>query len=515
MIRASSVAIAEAIAVAVNSDTPVKAKDLVAGLNEQSYGSAAYGADFRDEIVRVTGHTTAHTAVQEATSDALAATIRGAFDTIKNYGVPFAKALSAEIGMLYTSDRLQQLAFSQLRYNYVNVDDPFFDSAIYPTDVKNTSLEFTSISLDALKRLEFSYVSEDDVKEFVNTQHPDVVEIMENSDFDASRAANSITDWYELCQLFVNKNEVFNFGQIKSLEINRLLKMYVVLTKMYAQEDPVKWLTKGTLADYRQFVNLLWNGMTRYLLVLKQVANAYKQRVVAYAEIEPVTLADHQHSDYSGARFISGNVQIFYTNQALSVLEDSGVSFNEWLVALQYARFNKVQLEQVATLADAAVVKRWAGEYYKSIDTALSAKAKAMFVKTAAARALKFLGETPLLNERIRAVCPQGVLIQDWFENSMGLEYEKAYYAVSKALAAHTDDGATLDSGVGDGVVIHALMGGSLVPVFLRALKCNLAAEIVEATYVSVELTDDIVAKRQRLHKSLIKLIVNNSIGRS
>jgi len=127
MIRASSVAIAEAIAVAVNSDTPVKAKDLVAGLNEQSYGSAAYGADFRDEIVRVTTHTTAHSAVKEATSDALAATIRGAFDTIKNYGVPFAKALSAEIGMLYTSDRLQQLAFSQLRYNYVNVDDPFFD----------------------------------------------------------------------------------------------------------------------------------------------------------------------------------------------------------------------------------------------------------------------------------------------------------------------------------------------------------------------------------------------------
>jgi hypothetical protein len=278
----------------------------------------------------------------------------------------------------------------------------------------------------------------------------------------------------------------------------------------------VKWLASGSLADYREFVNLLWNGMTRYLISLKQVAKAYRSRVVAIGEIEPLRMADHPSKDYEGAKFISGSVQIFYTAQALETLEQNGISFNEWLVAITYAKFNKTDLNPAATLASPEVVKQWASAYYKSIDQTLGTKAKTLFIQAARARSLKFLLETPKLNDRVRSLCDGKFMVEEWFTAKIGLEYEKAYYAVSTALAAAGQGGGgPIDVEVGhDNVVLQALMAGGLVPAFLRAVNCNLAADIVEATYVSVETQEDTAAKRERLHLALIKLIVRHSLGK-
>ena len=518
MIRSSSIALAEAIAVAHNSDTPIKTKPLIVGLNELSFASAEYTQAFRTEIPKVTGENAAHSQILDATSDRLAAVIRGGFDMIKDFGVPYAKALASELSLLYTSDRLQYLSFSRLTYSYVNVDDPFFDSQIYPTEVKNTSLDFSKISLEASGRLQFDYPSLEDVKAYINTSHPDVVEILSNDEYDLSRAAGSIGDIYELSTLFHEKAGVFDFSTIKSLEINRLLKMYVVLTKMVTDENPVKWLASGKLSDYREYVNLLWNGMTRYLISLKQIANAYKSRTVAIGELEAVRLADHANNDYEGAKFISGKVQIFYTTQALETLEQHGISFNEWLVAIKFAKFNKVDLDPAATLSAPQVVKEWAGAYYKSIDTALGTKAKSLFIKAASMRSLKFLLETPKLQDRVGELCNGKFMVEEWFAGKIGAEYEKAYYAVSAALAAREQRGggelAVETEVAGDSIVLQALMAGGLVPTFLRAVNCNLAADIVEATYVSVETQEDTAAKRQRLHGALIKLMVRHSLGR-
>lgn len=516
MIRASSLALGEAIAVAFNSDTVIPAKQMIAGLNEQSYGSAAYTDQFRTEVPAVTGNTTAHSPILDATSDELAKVIRGGFDMIKTYGVPFAQALASEINLLYTQDRLQNLAFSGLTYNFINVDDPFFDSAVYPEKVTSTAFDFSSISLDVLGRLEFSYIGEDELRAYVNTNHPDVLEVMQSTDWDLSNAGNAIGSIHDLQEMFVCKGKVFDFTQIKNLQINRLLKMYVILTKMYTDKSsPVTWLSKGTLTDYREYIDVLWNGLTRYLIGLKQIVTTFRNRVVSIGQVQPVQLGAHANTDYEGAKFLTGNVQIYYTDKALATLEAGNISFNEWLVAVQYSRLSGTGggLEPVAALNDPAAVKKWASDYYRSIDTALSTKAKALFVRAAAGRAVKFLLETPLLSQRVRELCPQGTMPENWFAGKIGDEYERAYYNVSKALAADREASGNELDGNGDTVVLDALLSSTIVPVFLRAINCNLAADIVEATYVSVEGNDSVADKRQRLHVSLIQLIVKHSIG--
>jgi hypothetical protein len=288
---------------------------------------------------------------------------------------------------------------------------------------------------------------------------------------------------------------------------------------MYTDDDPVKWLVKGSLTDYREYVSTLWNGLTRYLIGLKQIANAYVHRTVAIGEMEPVTISSHENPDYSGARFMAGNVQVFYSNQALAMLEKNGISFNEWLIALLYSRFNGGSLEPVPLLSDPIRVREGANAYYNSINSALTQRAQQVFVKTAQERALRYIYETPALKARMLQLVPAEGLPEVWFNEQMGLEYEKAYHTVAKAImqAEHEADISTTRdtiSPVSPSVLIQeALLSSTLVPTFLRAMNCNMAASIVEETFITGDGSDNIVDKRQRLHVSLIKLIVRNCVG--
>lgn len=512
MIRPSSIALAEAIAVAVNTDNVIEVKPLIAGLNSESHGSAMYQEDFRNEIVKVTTDITAHTPFLDLTSDRLAESLRNGLDMITTYGVPFAKAIAGEVGMLYTKSRLQQIVFGQLNYDFVNVDDPFFDSPIFPTEVKNSALGYEGVSLAVLRRLEFNYPTDEDILKYINSEHPDIVEIVNDTEYELGAAANMVFDEHSLTQNFVNRDMVFDFTKIKSMEINRLLKMYVIVSKMYASEEPAPWLAKGSLTDYREYVNLLWNGLTRYLISLKEIALAYKSRVVAMMDLKPVTVGVHPRADFDTARFLQGSVRIFYTNQALETVEKAGISFSEWLIACLWSRFNKADIAIVDLLSDAAAVNKWADEYYRSVNDALIVKARSAFVKSAALAGVRFMHIAPLLRDRVDELRDQNQMADDWFTNSLLGEYEKAYYQVAAVLNGDSSEVASEADG---NPTLDALLAGSLVPAFLRIVKCDTAAAIIEHTYVTGEAKETPERQRERLHEALIKIIIDNSfIGR-
>lgn len=511
MIRPSSIALAEAIAVNVNTDTAIEVKPLLAGLNELSHGSAMYREDFREEIVKVTSEITSHGAVMEVTSTKLAEALRGGLDMISTYGVPFARALSQELLLMYTPARLQQIVFGQLHYSFINVDDPFFDSPMFPTEVKNTNFTYSGVSLAALRRLEFNWPSEEEILEYVNSKHPDVVEIISDTEYELAMAAGTLLDEQELSRMFINSNFTFDFTKVKSLEINRLLKMYVILSKMYGSEEPVSWLVKGSLADYREYVNLLWNGLTRYLIGLKEVAGIYKARTVALAELKPVVVGIHPEPDYSDARFLQGSVCIYYTNKAMDLLEGAGVSFSEWLIALLWARANKTDLNLIDLLSDKNAVTKWSSDYYTSVNTALNTKAKTVFIKTASNAAGRYLAGSPLLCERVMELCDKNQLPANWFHAAMGDEYEKAYHTVVQSLGQHNSMDPVPEGA--PSVVLTALLASNLVPAFLRAIKCDTAAAIIEATYVTAEVADSSERQRERLHEALIAVIISHSFS--
>lgn len=511
MIRASSIALAESIAVDINTDTPLGAKPLVAGLVEESFGGNAYSDQFRTEIQQVTKDITDHTTILEMTSTRLAEIIRGSLDTINLYGVPYARALANEVSIHYTPARLQEVGLSELTYRFVNVDDPFFESSLYPESLKNTALDFSSISLKSLERLEFNYPTSEEVAAFVNSTHPDIVAILEDGNYELSHIIPYLTNHHDLNELFSGKDLVFDFTKIRDMEISRLLKMYVVLTSMYATDEPAPWLAKGSLADYREFVNLLWNGLTRYLISLKELAGVYRSRVVALGEMTPVDLVLSKNTSHSGARFLSGNIRVYYTNQAMDALEANGIGFGDWLVAVLWARYNNAPMDLVAALSDGDGVKLMAANYYNEVNQKMMANAKTAFIKAASDASLRFVMGNELIAERLNEIVGDTDLPGQWFVAQMQSEFEPAFYMVSKAIAEFGTD-VPVDVGDTSNPFLGALLASNLVPAMLRAIKCDTAAAIIEETYVSGTEADSVQKQRERLHVALIKLAVNSSI---
>lgn len=507
MISAKSIALAESIA--VNCDGLIKSSQIIKGLGEVSHGSFPYTEQFREEIVHATQNTTDHTAIVGASSDALALAVRNAFAMVKDFGVPYAKTLSRELSVLYTPARLNEVSGSLLKYSFVNVEEPYFESPIYPTEVKNTALNTSGISLKVLDRLEFGYPSMDEVREYLDVSHPDLEELISAKSWGMSDAFSDLTSRGTLAGLFHQSEDVFNFTVLKSLEIGRLLRMYVLLTKMYSDDDPVKWLSKGNLADYREYVSVLWNGMTRYLISLKQVAGAYKARVIAFNEVKPLRLESPADQHLSMAKIISGEVLVFYTREALEKVNKQGYGFPDWFQALAFARFNGTELNSVELLGNGALIKEWVERYRSSINSVLLRHAETEFIRSAKNVTAKYLLETPLLNERVREISGDNQTVDHWLMSAIGNEFPKAYFAVAAAVGKNdVGDCVAIDNPLAvDETVLNALLGCSLVPAFLRAINCGMAADIVEETFVSTTGAESIASKRERLHIALLKVL--------
>lgn len=504
MITKSSLSIAEAIAVAVNTDTPVHAKPLVAGLNEVSYSSVQYDDNFRSELLAVTSEDPTHTAVLDATSTKVAEAVRDALDSIGVYGVAFGKSIADAVGLSYTRKSLQMLSYSLLEHKFINVDDPFFDSPIFPTEVKNKAFDFKSIKLDALKRLEFNYPGNKEILDYVNSEHPDVKEILNDTEYELTAASALLLDLGEIQNAFTYLADgSVDFTKVKSLEINRLMKAYVIATKMYVSDEPAPWVVKGNLGDYREHVNMMFNGLTHYLINLKEVVGFYKARPVTISELNQVMLANHTVAEYAESKFLKGKVVVYYTDKAL----ETGVSLSELVLAYFWAKLNNKPVGSDVLLTKPDEVKRLAEGYYESIDLQLKARAKASFVALANTAGVKFIMERELVLDRCKDLMPEGALVAEWLRDKLCDEYERAYHSVCDSVDTDRPEQANQPS-----PMLTGILASTLVPSFLRVIGCNMAASIVSHTYVNKEVALTPQEQREALHEALIKVLVGYSI---
>lgn len=503
MITKSSLSIAEAIAVANNSDTPIQPKSLIMGLNEVSHSSVQYGDDFRKELLTVTGNNQEHTAILDVTSSKIAEAVRDSLDMVAVYGVPMAKALANGVSVVYNRKSLETLAYSLLDHKFINVDDPFFDSPIFPTEVKNKVLNFSAIDMSVLNKLAFDYSSDKDILEYANSDHPDIKEILNDTEYTLGAAFCLLTDLGELQSKFNQTGGVIDFTKVKCLDINLLMKAYVIITKMYVSEEPAPWVSKGSLENYREYVSLMWNGLSAYLINLKEIVSIYKARGITISEINPVGLAKHSVADYADANFLKGKSVIYFTDKAL----EAGISLSELVIAYYWAKVNGKSIDPNVLLGEASAVKELAEDYYSSIDKQLKLKARDVFISTANISVVKFIMERELLLERFKKLMPEGALIPQWLMEKLGDEYERTYYSVCEA-----SDTNGIVNDKEPSPVFNGVMSSKLVPCFLRTMGCNMAASIVEATYVSGENQQTVQEQREALHEAIIKAVVSYSI---
>ncbi|MNM18506.1 hypothetical protein D3C81_287990 [compost metagenome] len=520
MISKDSIALAENIAVAIPSGLTVPESALLTGLNSVSHGAFPYNENFRDQIVDVTSNVTDHTEVMGHATTRMAEIIRGAFEMVKTYGVPLGTAIAADLDIIYSPRDLRQIGQNNLEIKFANIDDPFFESSIYPTvaQIKNTQLSFNSIGLEVLERLEFNtWPSVEVLRDFINTKHPEVLGIIEDTDECLGSAFEALTHMGALKGVFATSgNATVDFTQIKSVRINLLLKMYVLIGAMYLNDQPFS-LEKGSLEDYRSYVGLMYSGITTYLVNLKRVVEQYRARkIVLVANEQPKLIDFTPHGAKHSIKVIKGNVTVFYTNEAMSIAEQNGVSLADATLAWTFGMAVGRAQGLLDLLQNKAATEELTGEYYGTIHQIMDGKAATIFQTSALSSATKFVNERPQLREALQLTLnDENASTATLLEKHLGAEIEKLYFLFAKAKDVQTSSGG---SGVpiGDDYktrCIDAIMKTKLIPNFLALLGCELASEILELTFVRSESEDNLRSKRERLHNACIELLASKLLS--
>jgi len=506
MIRQSSIVLAELIAVANPNFRPTQ---ILQGLNGVSHGLEPYTEQFRKEIVEVTGSDEAeHTPIIDAAGNRVGEIVRGALDNISAYGKPLAMAIGRKAEICYSRDHLRNIATQYFKHQFIWLDDPFFDSAAYPTEVKDKSFAYTNVGLQALGRLEFEYPTNDQVLAFVNSNHADVVEIMRERDTSAAHAANCLTSLESLEHLFVKSGSGnFDFSRVKQLDSERILKMYVILTKMYTSEDLVPWLKGGSIEDYREFVNTMWNALTCHMVNLRSVVQSYRANGLSIVDNGPVRLVDGKGEEQAGARFVEADVMVFYTDKAMDTITQGGSgSLSECLLGWYWNRLLGETDSVGSIVAAPGKYMAKAREYYDHVNEKLSAHAKSIFIKTGLAAIAEFIVTNENLSERLAEVRGQAQdLLGTWVRNNFEKELELCFRGVLGSGYSFEDAVSENDNA---GSLTTHVMSSQIVPKFLSLLKCDMAAEILSRTYQECAANATPEEQRERLTVAVIQTIV-------
>jgi hypothetical protein len=113
----------------------------------------------------------------------------------------------------------------------------------------------------------------------------------------------------------------------------------------------------------------------------------------------------------------------------------------------------------------------------------------------------EFIVGNPLVLERVQA---SGQLPGNWLRARFLGELERGYYTINSKNA--NLGGLTIDGEAGCSME-DAIMGTHIVPVFLREIGCEMAAEIIEDTFVSQAEEDNVADKKERISVAVINLI--------
>jgi len=509
MIRESSIALGELIAVGGGNFRP---GPVIAGLNGESGGALAFTDSFRQEIMEASKGNM-HTEALEASAERLAEIIRDSLGNIRTYGVPMARRVLKDTQLLYSRKQLQSLTEQLVEVQYINVDNPFFESALYPTEVRDKSLTYTGVDLKLANQLKWRYPDQKEIVDFIGASHGDLLNILEDDDESLGNASWYICDFNDLQGLFVNNDGIFDFSQIKSVRFVLLLKMYVLLTKMYFCEDPAPWLETGELATYRRYVSLLWNGMTLYLINLKKVVEVYRQRQLVIAAEKQPSLTPHNQTQYGDTRFMQAKLKVFYTNGILEKIQEAGVGFTEALMGYHWAALTGKPMTVTEFIADVGKGGAFAKAYFNHIHEKLSTQSRDLFIKGGVKAINDFISENALLLERVNVARGENQMLMSWVQSTFSSELERAHYILAERFTGgdvvQADTVVTEESDPR----LDTLLETSLVPAFLRACGATLTADVIEATFVDTSKEDNVMDKRERLTVAVVNELVKRLLG--
>lgn len=524
MLSKDDLILAQLIASGLPENFEVKPSGIIAGLNEVSYAVSPYSPTaLIGQAMEVTQNLAPHTEYMDLATTEMAKVVRGAFDMVKTYGVPMALAIADGVSCLYSVDSVLRTIRSELDIKYINVDDPLFNLGIYPVQVANKSLSFEAVNFSMMERLKFGYVSDTDLIEWINSKHPEIVAVLEDKSTSVYGAVFSMTSLDGLRQAFkIMDNGLVNFTEIKNIDVPQLMKMFVIASKMFMTDKPVPWLEEGSLEDYREYTGLLWNGLSRYLINLKEFTNLYRAREIVVVDETPVRYKEITPHEALGVKVnvVEGKVLVFYTGAIMRAITESGTAISDVTVAYLYSRVKGKSFSLKEMANNKLTVSGLMDEYVAEVSGVIHGRAQQVFCESAAIAIAKFIDGNEAAKEAMyTALGDRGSMTATVVRERLGAAISKLYSIYSSRVGKGDGDLAIADESDSQTLIgerkkecINIILSTDIVPVFLNLLGCNMAAAIIVATYVTQDKVFSAVDERKQLHSALIEVLTGISL---
>lgn len=499
MIKQSSVFIALPIAeslVGVNKTFADKSHPLIKGLSDCSYGLVPYTLDNLPlTLPEVTHEEMEHGLLLDEASTTLAESVRKSFQQISHYLKPFAKNLIEEIYKAtdIDEDATRQI-FDRLQIEYRKLDYGFFDSPFYPKEIDST-IDYSKIPLKDLM-LPDNTVDKDftGFAEYIQAPNAEIKEIFEAYQpgwaFDKFIGNNN---WADVFNIFNGYVDLTTAGYKDPAP---LFSLYVLFTKMKADENPAPFVKNIELHQYRGYVNRMHNFLTVALVFCSRYYQGLK-----LTPMPVLSLVGKMEMD-RGINLLRGKIVVGLTKKGLDLYAAAAPegSVSEALAGKAVA--------MIATKSDKAGLNIVAGaEYFQEVFRNYLA------------------GVTGSLNAKITESCRDAVenaLIKFQNEHAelkdtvMGLNDKIEFRRLSHALQSDVDVfvGGYKSQVVANGVPLSKyVMGSDLVASLGNLMGMTFAADVLRTSsrlIGSGEITD--VQKREALTEAVVKSLVKHLV---
>lgn len=461
-------------------------------LEETVYSAVPYTNDFESEVMAHTCEVDSlHSQVVSETTDQLAEKIRKSMGFIKDHAIPFTKKVIEKVENRFKIDDIFATTVKGTNGLNLNcVDHPFLNSPLYPQRQKNTSVDFGVFNAEGLRNFNVEGVDEEHLGSLSKVNHPDLETFWLNEPEQVKELINEVFNINTYLDMGIAKSisgEVhIDFKVIKNFDLNRLFRMYLLLSKLRASDD-VYGISGVTLDEYRNTVICLWEGFNNYLPMLKIMCENYRTLgLTLFSDVEQSKYIDKD----TGFTLLAAKGTVLYSAAFARLCSEKRSNIHK--VTLNYL-IHVIDCGGVPKLTPSAFVENEATEdtyWGKGITDLVQANRQLLTSELASVIADTY-NET--LNE--------------YFEEhdfDFDKRKEEGFYAdkYSFTFEAYsiTETDATIEK---------AIMAGSCGPRLLGSLNLSLAAEILSCTCNELETCSREEAVSIALTKVVTRLAVH------
>lgn len=468
--------------------------NIIEGLNNVSTGVLDYTEDYASEIEETTSDNE-HGLILDNLSTFLSNNITNSLKSIKEIGVGLSKVVAENLTYHLTTGPYNP------SFTFIQTDNPFFKSSLFPTKVNDNSQSWTNVSFkDVLNGLSFTEPSVDEVKEFVASTNPEITELLSSCDLVPVTwwGTDFIQNW------FGTKDQSFDATKVDlvRLDVPELLALYVLVARMYVTDEPVPWLKSGELSNYRQLVNMLYNGMTAMLIRIREVYKARSAMGMSLA-YDPHNTAPHLND----MQWVEGNARVYVNQSVITTALNQGIDLNEVVTGYFIMKLSPSNGEPVA-LPSADTLYGYLSAYNERkeiVTNNLVNNTVKNIHPTLLGVAWEFLSGFEDVRERImNRAQVGGVSPISIINNDLGEALRVICYKVY-------GDGGNSHKLIGEDsqdILINIILDSSLVEDLFLCLGDEFTAAIIGNTKITTE-EDTLEDKKERLTTAVVDTIVS------